>query len=157
MELAPDDSAGRQWSWNVNPAPLMLKPMLSQAAMQPPHRGINAQTTGLCSSHPCLPHRKGLSGEGEGGERNMDGEHNLCWLLGPHSTLITTLQGRNYPPCLELRHLNIRKVKELYRDQKAELGLDLETSCLLRAEPALCRASAPCFHPSPMLTPSLSP
>ena len=132
-------------------------PTLTHAATQPPRRGAHAWATGLCSSHPGLPHRRGLSGEGEGGERNTDGEHNLCWRLGPPSTLISTLQGRNYPPCLELRHLNIRKVKELYRGQKAELGLDLETSCLLQAELALCRASASCLHSRPMLTPSLSP
>lgn len=118
----------------MKPGPLVLQPTPTHAATQPPHREAHAWATGLCSSHPGLPHRRGLSGEGEGGERNTDGEHNLCWLLGPHSTLISTLQGRNYPPCLELRHLNIRKVKELYRGQKAELGLDLETSCLLRAE-----------------------
>lgn len=66
----------------MNPGLPMPKPMLTCSAILLPHGVINAWIAGPCLAHPthaCLTERVSIRGEeGEGGERNMDGEHNLC-------------------------------------------------------------------------------
>lgn len=141
----------------MSPGPLMPKLMLMRSAILHPHWVISARTAGQYSARPnpaCLTERVPI--KRGGGERNMEGGHNACWPLGSHFPLLTILRGRNCPPCLDLRHFYVSKLKVLSCGPRAvtvRAGVGLQDELAAwQTELALCRASIPSFHANPLVS-----